>query len=202
MNATCRFCTLVLSSFLLTLLTSCVSVDLVDPDKISLKGRVLVEWHQEDQFIYRTSSNPVSFKPSFMDEPIVPQTMFTDGGSVPRVLWSVPGLSPWALGPAYIVHDWIFLVHRCKLDAPAHVKAITFEDSAQILAEVGQALVRAGLVKNDRLPLIMAAVRSRYARGLWNTPGDEEYCKPPPDLPAFRRRAARRIVDFTIPPPQ
>src|SRR6266851_6434044 len=72
---------------------------------------------------------------------IVPGLMYTDGGSIPRVFWSVPGLSPWAFGPAYIVHDWLFVVHRCHWPAPPEVQAITFEQSAQILAEVGKSLV-------------------------------------------------------------
>jgi hypothetical protein len=98
-----------------------------------LKGRVLVQWDRQDEFIYVKASNPLSFKPSFMNTAIVPETMYTDGGSVPQILWGIPGLSPWALGPAYIIHDWIFLVHRCNLPAPPEVKAITFEQSAQIL---------------------------------------------------------------------
>src|SRR5262249_41845045 len=57
---------------------------------------------------------PLSFRPSFMTTPIVPEDMFTTGGSVPRVFCSIPGLSPWGLGPAYIIHDWLFFVHRCK----------------------------------------------------------------------------------------
>ena len=73
----------------------------------------------------------------------------------------IPGLSPWALGPAYIIHDWIFLVHRCNLPAPPEVKAITFPQSAQILAEVGKALVDANLISDDRLEEIVWAVRTK-----------------------------------------
>nr|WP_249779640.1 DUF1353 domain-containing protein [Bradyrhizobium sediminis] len=35
--------------------------------------------------------------------------MYTDGGSIPRIAQIFNGLSPWGFGPAYIVHDWIFL---------------------------------------------------------------------------------------------
>ena len=71
-----------------------------------LKGRILVEWYREDKFVYRKqASNVFSFQPSFMTQPIIPEDMYTDGGSVPRIFWNIPGLSPWGLGPAYIIHD-------------------------------------------------------------------------------------------------
>src|SRR5688500_20163195 len=82
-----------------------------------LKGRVVVQWASQDKFIYLKGSNPLSFTPSFMKTAIVPETMYTDGGSVPRIFWSIPGLSPWGLGPGYIIHDWMFLVHRCRRPA-------------------------------------------------------------------------------------
>ena len=184
---------------------SCSTIQIGDPDKIFLKGRVLVEWYRQDNFIYRKTGNALSFKPSFMDQPIVPEDMYTSGGSVPQVLWNIPGLSPWALGPAYIVHDWIFEVHRCDRDAPPEVKAITFEQSAQILAEVGQSLVKAGLIDDNQLPAIVWAVRTRYARNIWDRPGTKEECEPPPQAAAerlLRRRGQfRTVVDFEIPQP-
>ena len=74
-----------------------------------LKGHVVVVWNRQDKFIYVPDNNDLfSFQPSFMkatNTRIVPGLMYTDGGSIPRVFWSVPGLSPWAFGPAYIVHD-------------------------------------------------------------------------------------------------
>jgi hypothetical protein len=141
-----------------------------------------------------------------MKQAIVPQDMYTDGGSVPRVLWGIPGLSPWALGPAYIIHDWIFEVHRCGRPAPAEVAAITFEQSALILAEIGKALIDHGLIEDDRLDEIVWAVSTRFARDLWDRPGDAKSCKPPPrrllaDRSLFTARAApRRVLDFVIPP--
>lgn len=171
-----------------------------------LKGRVLVQWDQQDEFIYVKASNPLSFRPSFMDTDIVPETMYTDGGSVPQILWGIPGLSPWALGPAYIIHDWIFLVHRCNLPAPPAVKAITFDQSAQILAEVGKALVDAGLIKNNRLEEIVWAIRTKYALSLWERPPTAKECETPIATAVARKRLGLRqsqtIVDFVVPPPQ
>ena len=111
----------------MTLLSACgtwIHDDIPDGD---LGGTVSVDWTEEDLFIYRPGKDPLWFRPSFMKSPIRPVEMYTDGGSVPRVFWNIPGLSPWALGPAYVIHDYIFLVHRCGLPDP-EVAKITFED--------------------------------------------------------------------------
>ena len=186
---------------LASIATGCASLPRENIGHGVLEGRVLVEWDREDEFIYRIrDNNPLRFKPSFMTEFIVPHEMYTDGGSVPRVFWSIPGLSPWGLGPAYIIHDWLFYVHRCNLPAPEHEINITFDQSAIILAEVGLALIEKGLIKHDLLDEIVYGVGTRYARSLWNRPGDSDVCKPAPA--ALRTRAERQastVVDFTIP---
>lgn len=186
------------------LLGGCTGVSIPDPGDGDLKGRVLVEWNREDRFIYRQTGKPLSFKPSFMDEPIVPEDMYTDGGSVPRLFWNIPGLSPWGLGPAYIMHDWIFEVHRCGRDAPDAVKKIDFDQSALILAEVGKSLVDTGLIDHNRLPEIVAAIRSRYARNIWDRPGTDEECKSPPTQFQAERAGRRNptVIDFEIPAPR
>jgi hypothetical protein len=66
-----------------------------------------------------------------------------------------------------VIHDWIFEVHRCHRLVPPEIAQITFEQSAHILAEVGKALIEHGLVKHNLLEEIVWAVRTRYARGLW-----------------------------------
>jgi hypothetical protein len=171
-----------------------------------LKGHVVVEWRREDNFVYRPDPNNLfSFKPSFMTTAIVPETMYTDGGSIPRIFWSVPGLSPWGFGPAYIIHDWLFEVHRCHRPAPPEVAAITFEQSAQILAEVGKSLIDAGLIDNNKLEEIVWAIQTKYARDVWDRPATPEECVRPVTA---RERAlrglppAKKVVDFVIPPPR
>ncbi|MEA2877318.1 MAG: hypothetical protein QOF14_2514 [Hyphomicrobiales bacterium] len=167
-----------------------------------LAGHVVVEWYREDKFIYRKQAfNTFSFKPSFLKNPIVPGDMYTDGGSVPRIFWNIPGLSPWALGPAYIIHDWIFEVHRCGRAAPPEIKAITFEQSALILGEVGKALIDHGLIDHDLLDPILWAVSTRFARDLWDTPGKGCQIPPPAASRAFlAATTGRRVIDFVIPP--
>jgi hypothetical protein len=173
-----------------------------------LKGHVIIEWTTEDYFVYRPDPDPLkrfSFRPSFLNTPIVPEVMYTDGGSIPRIFWSIPGLSPWGLGPAYIVHDWLFLVHRCHRKAPPEVEAITFEQSAQILAEVGKQLIVHGLVQNNKLEEIVWAIQTKYARDIWDSQPDPKECQIPDTA---KERASRglppstKIVDFVIPPLQ
>lgn len=182
----------------MTLLSGCgtwIHDNIPDGD---LGGTVSVDWTEEDRFIYRPRNNDgLWFKPSFMSSRITPTEMYTDGGSVPRVFWNIPGLSPWALGPAYVIHDYIFLVHRCRLPDP-EVAKLSFEDSALVLAEVGKSLIAHKLVKHDALDAIVWAVRTQYARDLWDKPGTVEDCKPPPR--AFARGAIRRVMEFKIPP--
>lgn len=216
-----RACLGTIAGIAATALTSCVNwirYEDVIIEGSELRGRTTVEWYQSDvsrpgdYFIYRRSKDPkkrLTFKPSFMGE-IVPEDMFTDGGSIPRMLWGIRGLSPWGLGPAYVIHDWIFLVHRCQhLDSwarrhpsvPDEVKHVTFEQSALILAQVGKNLIEHGLAKNYLLEDIVWAVRTRYARDLWDQQGDETSCQLPPTDKALRASGKlQTVVDFDIPP--
>ena len=195
---------LVLGSLFATTLAGCASW--ITYGNGDLRGRVIIEWTSEDAFIYRPDPNPLkrlSFQPSFLNTPIIPDLMYTDGGSIPRIFWSIPGLSPWGLGPAYIVHDWLFLVHRCHRTAPPEVAAITFEQSAQILAEVGKQLIDHQLVQNNKLEEIVWAIQTKYARDIWDSPPGPKEC----DIPAtanerarLRLAPAKKVVDFVIPP--
>ena len=217
-----RACLGTLGGIAATPLTSCVNwirYEDVVIEGSELGGRTTVEWYRSDvgrpgdYFIYRPSKDEkerLTFKPSFMGK-IVPEDIFTDGGSIPRALWGIPGLSPWGLGPAYVIHDWIFEVHRCNhLDSwhrrhpsvPDEVKHITFEQSALILAQVGKNLIEHGLAKNYLLEDIIWAVQTRYARGLWDQPGDETSCQLPPDTARLRvlrtKGQLETVVDFNF----
>jgi hypothetical protein len=107
---------------------------------------------------------------------VTPRLMLTDGGSIPRILWGFSNFSPWGYAPGYMVHDWLFVSHKCKF-LPDNTW--TFEQSATILAECIKTLMEVGftdydgttrkLVKAvDTLYLIHKAVGSDIARGYWN----------------------------------
>lgn len=187
-----------LSTVLLTACGTWIHDDIPDGD---LGGTVSVDWTSEDLFIYRPSNDPLWFKPSFLMNTnlrIQPTAVVTDGGSIPRFFWNIPGLSPWAFGPAYVIHDYIFTVHRCGWNDPV-VSQITFDQSALVLAEIGKALLDRKLVKHDALDAIVWGVRTQYARDLWNTPLSQKECEHP-SARAFARGASQPVVRFKIPP--
>ena len=65
----------------------------------TLIGKLIVQWAGENQFIYLPDpDDPLTFVTSDQRR-IVPQRMYTDGGSVPPVFWALPGFSPWATVP-------------------------------------------------------------------------------------------------------
>lgn len=121
---------------------------------------------QAHAFSYRSANGRI----------ITPRLMNTDGGSVPLILHPIPEFSTWGYGPGYIIHDWIFVAHKCGTEPDSD---ITFEDSATILAEAVKTLMEVGFVdydgtshvvpkSEDTLYLIYLAVRSNIAKGLWN----------------------------------
>lgn len=143
----------IFAAFALAACGSWVRYEDIQPGKLT--GRVYVEWHRQDKFIYRRrNDDPLLFQPTFMKTAIDPHDMYTDGGSVPQVALGHPGAFTLGAWPAYIIHDWIFEVHRCpNRKATPEEKAITFEQSAIILAQVGKALVEADLIDDNRLEL-------------------------------------------------
>ena len=96
------------------------------------EGSLDVRWIKPDRFIYiPDKDDPLRFSTSDKKR-IEPGRMFTDGGSIPRLFWSVPGYSPWGYAPSYIIHDWLFEAHHCNI---SEYKDISFDDSARLLAE-------------------------------------------------------------------
>lgn len=67
-----------------------------------------------DEFIYRPDErDPFRFVCS--DGTVIqPQAMWTDGGSVPRLISWVPGFGRWHYERSYIIHDWLTTAHRVQ----------------------------------------------------------------------------------------
>lgn len=173
------------------------TIDLSDPGKVS--GYLMVFWDGEDNFIYY----PYYLDPLVFELPreladrvgaktIRPGAIYTDGGSIPRSVRGWAGLSPWGYGPAYVVHDWLFVAHHCIVNGGTErhdprdakevekVKRVDFKTSADMLAAVIQALVDQNKVpKRDAAPkAIYSAVDSGIARSLWDS-RDPKSCDPP-----------------------
>ncbi len=142
----------------------------------SFEGRISLLWNGMDSFVYRPDfAKPFSYTTS-KGKKIEPKLMETDGGSIPRVLRGLSKFSSWGYAPAFILHDWLFVAHKCDC-APDN--AYTFDESALLMAEAIKTLMKAGF-KNydgavtklekaeDTLYLMYQGVASRIAKNLWN----------------------------------
>lgn len=144
--------------FLLACLTlaACGVVDFRNAKPGTFEGAALVVWvgpaataNQGDgKFLYvpRTGQEL-----TFLRDPdanvsagnaiIRPEPFYTDGGSIPRLAQSLPGFNAWGYGPAYIIHDWLFVARKCindgtPTDVMKPVENMTFQESADVMAEM------------------------------------------------------------------
>lgn len=139
-------------------------------------GRLNVEWIASNLFVYRPDpAEPLTFTAA--DGKVIrPQLMYTDGGSIPRLFWSAPNMGPWDFAPGFIVHDWLFLQHRCKV---GDWQDYSFERSADILAQALKTqMARTGQPDPVVLWAIYEGVRTSTAKAAW----DSTDCRIPPGL--------------------
>lgn len=143
-------------------------------------GAVELRWVGADKFLF-VPDEKNRFRFTAPDGRVYqPQPIYTDGGSIPRVFWSVPGYSPWALGPAYVIHDWIFMAHHCK--TPGY-EATTFEDSHRVMAESIKTLTEERPEYKDATLFwsVVSAVKTRFASTIW----EKGECDLPPRAFAY-----------------
>ena len=158
------------------ILSGCATVFFERTQTGTFSGRLDVEWIAPNQFIYRVHpTNPLTFVTP--DGKVIrPRTMYTDGGSIPRLFWSSPMLGPWDFAPGYIIHDWLFEQHHCK--EGEDWKDYDVDRAALVLAQA----IKTQMVKGEGsdpvvVYAIYEAVRTPVAHRLWNS-GE---CKKPPD---------------------
>jgi hypothetical protein len=166
----------------------CANVDYASVEKGSFEGEVAVVWLRgtegpgDGTFVYvPTPRKPLTFtrpEGKTAGAVIVPTMIYTDGGSIPSVGRLFNGLTPWNYGPAYIVHDWLFRAKQClNANSPnpdyAVVRNLTFQDSAEIIAESIKALQEEGRVRKDDVSaaVVTAGVTSPITRSYWNQKG-------------------------------
>lgn len=140
---------------------------------VSMKGVLLIQWSDETRFIYVSpNDNPLRFVTRTGRE-ILPGRMYTDGGSIPRVFWSVKGFSPWGYGPGYVLHDWLYHQHRCGRDNPPN--NFSFEEANQVLDDAIAFLMATKRVDaNPRARSLIKWAVDHFARAAWNEPCDIE----------------------------
>ena len=162
-----------------------------------LEGKLIVEWIDQDRFVFiPDDAKPLKFRRK-NGETIQPQRMFTDGGTIPQALRAVKSYSPWGYAPAFIIHDWLFVMNHCKL--PGHEK-YDVDKAAQVMAEVMKTVMEnpkyGGPNKLVHYSMYQA-VRSSVAQEYWKN----GKCDPPsgrrigptvaPRTSATNRAAAR-----------
>lgn len=132
-----------------------------------LEGKLIVQWLEPDKFLFvPDSAAPLKFTRA-SGEVVQPMRLVTDGGSVPRPMWVSRSYSPWGFAPAFILHDWLFEMKRCKI---AGNPAADYKVAALIMAEVIKTMAAAGVAQVDDLTLVSmhAAVTSTYAKDYWD----------------------------------
>lgn len=131
------------------------------------QGRLIVEWYDDDAFVYRPDpDDPLTFT-RFDKTPFTPETFTTDGGSIPRPVRALKHYSPWGYAKAYIIHDWIFAEHRC-----GRLPEVDFQLSADILSEGIKTMIEDDAASTPTehrvLETVDAVVRSEITKAIWN----------------------------------
>lgn len=172
-------------------LAACGRVDVDDLSAGRFEGVLHVVWLGEGEpeqgsslFLYVPDpAAPLTFirnNPDGSISRITPPPIYTDGGSIPRPITLFNGFSPWGYGPAYIIHDWLFIARHClnddRQDAVYQPYAnVSFQESAEILAEAILALIAQNRVQNNDVALnaISGAVAGPISFARWN---EEDLC--------------------------
>ncbi|NTV92414.1 MAG: DUF1353 domain-containing protein [Chlorobiaceae bacterium] len=143
----------------------------------TLKGKVLVQWIAPDQFMFiPDDSDPLTFTRS-NGSVIKPEKMFTDGGSIPRPMWAFRNYSPWGYAPAFMIHDWLFVMKQCRL--PGY-EQYNHRIAADIMAEVMKTLMedpryggRNKLVHYSMYKAVSSSIAEEsWENGACHQPGD------------------------------
>lgn len=145
-----------------------------------MEGTLYLAWVGPDKFMYIPSQeHPLKFfREGDERETIVPGTMYTDGGSIPRFLWWSEQMSPWRFAPSYAIHDWLFVTHRCNA-RPGNDPKWDVYSTADVLMEGIRAQMESDkCIRNyTTFALIRAGVRSPVAKGIWNKRGVPDECR-------------------------
>lgn len=181
-------------------LGGCAHVDYDDVARGDFSGSVYLLWVGpadtallgDGRFLYvPRAGDALTFKrdprsnPSDGSAVIVPEAFYTDGGSIPRAVQAMPGFNAWGFGPAYVIHDWVFVARKCMNDeayfdedlaTPEMEKLakMTFRESAQVMAETIKTLVSDhDLAGGDTVsgPVISSFTAGPVSHQLWTEVG-------------------------------
>ena len=143
------------------------------------EGKFALEWIAPDLFLYKPDThNPFRYvrmnKQGQELEIIQPCEMETDGGSIPRIVQPIPGLSSWEYGPAYLIHDWEFEAYDRSREDVNFTFDKSFEAVNLTLAEAIWTLMKEGYMdfpkpktNKHNVYTIYKAVMSPIGRAIW-----------------------------------
>lgn len=77
---------------------------------------------------------------------IAPGQFLTDGGTVPDLATLVSGIDRYGYLPAYLVHDWEYVLHHCNQLPPE----VTQEEADRALLEALKTMMTCGLISESR----------------------------------------------------
>lgn len=148
-----------------------------------IQGQINLQWRDDPvkSFVYIPNPDNLFSYTTSDGEVITPGPLYTDGGSIPRIVSIDKHFVPWKHGPAYIIHDWLFELHDCghnKDNKYDHVKA------ADIMAEV----MKTQFVSKGQEPTFRERIAiweiygftKKFSKRLWES--DEAVCEIPPDM--------------------
>ena len=178
----------------LVLLSACARVNFDAAPVGEFQGTALVVWagpgddssSGDGEFVYvPLDGNELTFLrdpqsgASEGNSVITPGAFYTDGGSIPRALQWVQGFNAWAFGPAYIVHDWLFVVRKCANDGDPWgtenpISDMSFGETADVMAEtIKTVTVQYDLKRRtgDAWAVIAPVTAGPVSFRLWNEKG-------------------------------
>ena len=155
-------------------------------ESISGDGKFIYVPRRGDELVFFRGATAVASEGNSI---IKPDAFYTDGGSIPRFVQGVQGFNAWAFGPAYIIHDWLFVVRKCINDEDetalqSPIVNMSFRESARIMAET----IKTATAQYEINPstgsagsLIAPVTAGPISRGLWNERGRCESQKLTPE---------------------
>lgn len=160
-----------------------------------LKGRLVIEWIDQDKFIFIPDpENPLRFTRQNA-EVIQPNQMYTDGGSIPAPLRAIKSYSPWGYAPAFIIHDWLFTMKHCKV--PGY-EAYDLDKAATVMAEAMKTVMENPKYGGPNKLVhysMYEAVRSKTAADYWDNGSCETPASPKTEAGPPGPRHSRSMAD-------
>ena len=164
----------ILIILVLGMLNACAAQRYVNTPTSRYHGALDVRWVKNDFFQFIPNQDDPFIFTRANGETIRPGVMYTDGGSIPRFAWGIPGYSPWGYAPAYIVHDWLFEAKHCGYPPDDQY---SFHETVEVMAEGLKAVMEANPEYRNYFVFdtVVAAVGSSITNRIW----DKGECKAP-----------------------